>query len=184
MAQISKYDIQYDEVIYLIKIYGAFFTMIIGIILQHTYEWSDKNPFIAVLAPVNSSVFQHLKLLFTPYMLWVLVEYEHYGQYEKNFIPIKAVSLFAGMFIIVLLLNLSVKALRRNVCRIGMAAFVIATLTAFGLDYYLTASNLRVLPAANLSGSLLLFLIALAMSVFTFYPPDHPLFSDHFRSSN
>ncbi len=49
-----------------------------------------------------------------------------------------------------------------------MAAFVIATLTAFGLDYYLTASNLRVLPAANLSGSLLLFLIALAMSFFTF----------------
>lgn len=168
----------------MIKIYGTFFTIIIGVILQHTYEWSDKNPFIAVLAPVNSSVFQQLKLLFTPYMLWVLVEYEHYGQYEKNFIPIKAVSLFAGMFIIVLLLNISVKALRKSVFWIGAAAFIIGVLTAFGLDYYLTASNLCVLPAANLSGSLLLFLIALAMSVFTFYPPDHPLFSDRFRSSN
>lgn len=168
----------------MIKIYGTFFTIIIGVILQHTYEWSDKNPFIAVLAPINSSVFQQLKLLFTPYMLWVLVEYEHYGQYEKNFIPIKAVSLFAGMFIIVLLLNISVKALRKSVFWIGAAAFIIGVLTAFGLDYYLTASNLCVLPAANLSGSLLLFLIALAMSVFTFYPPDHPLFSDRFRSSN
>lgn len=168
----------------MIKIYGAFFTIIIGVILQHTYEWSDKNPFIAVLAPVNGSVFQRLKLLFTPYMLWTLVEYEHYGQYEKNFIPIKAVALFAGMFIIVLLLNISVKALRKSVFWIGAAAFIIGVLTAFGLDYYLTASNLCVLPAANLSGSLLLFLIALAMSVFTFYPPDHPLFSDRFRSSN
>ncbi|SCJ90694.1 Uncharacterised protein [uncultured Eubacterium sp.] len=166
------------------KIYGMLFTVIIGILLHFTYVWSDRSPFIAVVAPVDGSVFQQLKLLYTPYMLWALIEYEHYGQFTKNFIPVKAVTLFAGMMVLILLLYLSAKVLRRNVPWIDLTVFMLSTLAVFYTDYHLTESGLSVMPAATLSGSLLLFLIAMAMSVFTFYPPDHPLFSDRYRSLN
>ena len=156
------------------KIYGMLFVVVIGTLLHFTYEWSGKNPFIAVIAPIDQSIFQQLKLLFTPYMLWTLVEYEHYGQYEKNFIPIKAVSLFAGMIIIVLILKL----LPKSEDWIDIAALLVSVPVAFTADHLLTANDLQVLPAAHLSASLLLFLTALAISAFTFYPPDHSLFTD------
>lgn len=159
------------------KVYGMLFAVVIGTLLHFTYGWSGKNPFIAVIAPIDQSIFQQLKLLFTPYMLWMLVEYEHYGQYEKNFIPIKAVSLFAGMIIIVLLLKL----LPKSEGWIDIAALLISVPAAFVIDHLLTVNNLRVLPAANLSASLLLFLTALAISAFTFYPPEHSLFTDRNR---
>ncbi len=123
-------------------------------------------------------------MLFTPYLLWALIEYEHYGQFTKNFIPIKVVTLFAGMMSIVLLLYLSAKVLRRSAPWIDLTVFMLSTLAAFCVDYRLTADSLSIMAAANLSGSLLLFLIALSMSIFTFYPPDHPLFTDRYRSSN
>lgn len=159
------------------KIYGMLFTVVIGTLLHFTYEWSGKNPFIAVIAPINQSIFQQLKLLYTPYMLWTLAEYEHYGQYEKNFIPIKAVSLFAGMIIIVMILKLS----QKHGSWLDMAALLVSVPVAFTADHLLTANNLQVLPAAHLSASLLLFLTALAISAFTFYPPDHALFTDRNR---
>lgn len=166
----------------LIKIYGMLFTVVIGMLLHNIYAWSDKSLFVAVLAPVNGSVFQQLKLLFTPYMLWTLVEYTHYGQYEKNFIPIKGVALFAGMMMIVLLLNRFITVMCRNNRWMQVTAFFIAVPTTFCADYLLTVHNLSVTPATHLTGSLFLFFTALAMAIFTFYPPDHPLFTDPNRS--
>lgn len=165
------------------KIYGMFFTLSMGTLLRFTYEWSGRNPFIAVLAPTSGSLFEQLKLLFTPYMLWTLAEYAHYGQFQKNFIPIKAASLFAGMVIILLSLYFSVKVLHRKTLPVDLAAFAVSVPMAFGVDYLLTASRLSVGPAAALAVKLLLFATALAMAAFTLYPPDHPLFTDRNHSS-
>lgn len=162
----------------MIMIYGILFTITMGILLRNIYPWSDQNPFIAVLAPVDFSVFQRLKLLFSPYMLWTLVEYAHFGQFSKNFIPVKGVALFAGMVIMAILSILLMKALRKRILWIDLTVLVVSVLIAFGLDYLLSTCTLTFPLGGNLFGSLLFFLSALAMWLFTFYPPYHPFFTN------
>lgn len=148
-----------------------------GILLRHIYDWSDKNPFIAVLAPVNFSIFQQLKLLFSPYMLWTLVEYTYFGQFAKSFIPIKGVALFVGMVIMAALSILLRKALYGKNFWLDLTVFIISVLAAFSADYLLTSCVLLVFPGGNLLARLILFIAALAICVLTFCPPDHPFFT-------
>ena len=54
---------------------GILFTLTAGILLHFSYEWSMENPFVALFAPVNESVWEHLKLLFFPFLLASLAEY-------------------------------------------------------------------------------------------------------------
>ena len=53
---------------------GILFTLIIGTLLHFTYEWSGENPFVALYSPVNESVWEHLKLLFFPVLLYTFFE--------------------------------------------------------------------------------------------------------------
>lgn len=80
---------------------GIVFTFVLGLILHETYRWSGRNLLISFLAPTNESLFEHLKMLLTPYLIWTLVEYVYYGQFMHAFIPAKVLGLWLGMFLII-----------------------------------------------------------------------------------
>lgn len=52
-------------------------TTLAGVLLHFLYIWLP-NPLTALIAPVNESVWEHLKLLFWPYLAaaWLLVRWE------------------------------------------------------------------------------------------------------------
>ena len=89
------------------KILGILFVSVFGTLLHFVYQWSGSNPVVALIAPVDESVFQHLKLLFTPFVLWAFIEAGRSGHLAKNFIPVKAYSVLAGMLVMVFVLYFS-----------------------------------------------------------------------------
>ena len=66
-------------------IIGAAFTAFIGTLLHFAYEWSGFNPVFAVFGAVNESVWEHLKLLFFPMSVWILIGYFIFGKNEKYY---------------------------------------------------------------------------------------------------
>lgn len=56
-------------------ILGAIFTIFLGTLLHFTYQWSGKNNLVAIFSAVNESTFEHLKLLFTPMLIFSIFEY-------------------------------------------------------------------------------------------------------------
>ena len=49
-----------------LTIAGILCVSILGTLLHFTYRWSGRNPLIGLIAPVNESVWEHMKLLFFP----------------------------------------------------------------------------------------------------------------------
>ena len=47
-----------------LTIAGILCVSILGTLLHFTYRWSGRNPLIGLIAPVNESVWEHMKLLF------------------------------------------------------------------------------------------------------------------------
>ena len=85
------------------QITGFFFTMVLGTALHFFYHWSNENNFIAWISPVNESTWEHLKLLFTPFSFFTLIEYFSYGKYRTDFFLLKCKSVLLGMVSIIVL---------------------------------------------------------------------------------
>ena len=54
-------------------IIGAVFTIITGTLLHFVYEWSGESLLVGIFSPINESVWEHLKLLFFPMSVWILL---------------------------------------------------------------------------------------------------------------
>lgn len=161
----------------MIEIYGIVFTLIIGTLLHFVFEWSGRNLLVSFIAPTNESVFEHLKLLVTPFLLWSLIEYVHYGQFSETFIPAKTAGLFAGMFTMVFVFYAYTAIFGRNFLIADIGLFILSVLVAFAVSHYLMDSEVLGQPAVGILADVSLFLMAVCFAVFTVYPPSLPLFS-------
>lgn len=58
-----------------------------GTLWHFVYEWSGENPIIGAIAPVNESVWEHLKLLFFPSLFYFITELFLCKEDCENLIP-------------------------------------------------------------------------------------------------
>lgn len=72
----------------------------VGTLWHFVYEWSGESPIIGAIAPVNESVWEHLKLLFFPALFYFAVEFFLCKELYENFIPASVIGIFAGMLTI------------------------------------------------------------------------------------
>ncbi|MBE7055804.1 MAG: hypothetical protein E7392_06810, partial [Ruminococcaceae bacterium] len=53
---------------------GFIFTGIAGVILHFLFDWTGGSVLVAPFSAVNESIFEHMKLLFFPMLLFAFVE--------------------------------------------------------------------------------------------------------------
>ncbi len=54
-------------------IIGIIFVLVTGTLSHFLYDWSGQNPVVGLFTPVNESVWEHMKLLFFPMLLYSLI---------------------------------------------------------------------------------------------------------------
>lgn len=157
---------------------GILFTIIFGTLLHFTYDWSNENPFVAIFSAVNESTWEHLKLIFTPMFLFAILEYFAYGNELDNFIPVKFLSIVLGMFTIVATFYTYVGIIGINYLWADIATFILGTIVAYLFSYKMLQTDCLTSNLANLIGFLGLLLLLICFILFTFNPPQIPLFQD------
>lgn len=156
---------------------GIFFTLILGIFLHFFYEWSGENPFVALFAPVNESVWEHLKLLFFPAFLYTLFEIIVLFKNPSVFLTARIMGVLLGMFFILSAFFTYTGISGRSFILLDVLIFILSVPVAFCSSRYLEVRypGFRLPLLANYA--LLLFLVICFFS-FTFSPPGLPLFDD------
>ncbi len=69
---------------------------IAGTLWHFIYEWSGNNAVVGVIAPINESTWEHLKMLFFPTVIYSLIEFFLCKERYENYIAASAIGLFAG----------------------------------------------------------------------------------------
>ena len=161
----------------MIEIYGIVFTLGLGVLLHFTYEWSGRSLLISFLAPTNESVFEHLKLLLTPFLLWSLNEYVHYGQFCKNFIPAKTIGLLAGILFTILFFCGYTAVCGRNFLPVDIGIFAVSAAIAFGSAHALMGLKLLSNSPCRLLSIAVLILLLLFFAACSVCPPQGRLFN-------
>ena len=73
---------------------------IAGTLWHFIYEWTGENPLVGAVAPVNESVWEHLKLLFFPALFYFIIEYFLSKDRYENLIPANVIGILTGMLAI------------------------------------------------------------------------------------
>lgn len=56
------------------NLFRFIFISVLGVLLHFTYEWSGDNAVVGLFSAVNESTWEHLKLLFFPFLLLTILE--------------------------------------------------------------------------------------------------------------
>lgn len=155
---------------------GIVFVLIIGTLSHFLYDWSGKNYFIGLFTPVNESVWEHMKLLFFPMLLYAVFLIL---KLKKNYPDITSSLCFGiltGTLLIPILYYIYTAVAGRDFFIIDIAIFILSVIAAFTLSYRLT-ETCRLKPYTVL----LCFSVSvlfICFMVFTYNPPEMKIFKN------
>ena len=150
----------------------------VGFLLHFAYELCGENYLIALVAPVNESIWEHLKLLTMPFLFTAAVEYFVYGMHTHNFFSAKLFGICGALFFVVSSYYTLAGAFGINNMATNIAIFILGTLIAYVI-------SCRLLKNKNFGGGIwealsvvCLAVLVLAFFVLTYVQPQIPLFRD------
>lgn len=152
------------------QVAGFGFTAAMGTLLHFLYDWSGRQPWVGLISGVNESIWEHMKLLFVPMLVFALIE----SRFVKNpsFWCAKLVGIVMGLAVIPVLYYTYTGALGVEADWFNIAIFFIAAALTYRLETYLMQKATLRCPFPGV----FLGIVAIAFGVFTFFPPQLPLF--------
>jgi hypothetical protein len=156
---------------------GIAFIVVLGSLLHFVFEWSGDAIPIAPIAAVNESIWEHLKLGFWPALVFAALEYSRFGKSANNFPFAKTLGIYLIPITIVVLYYAYTAILGHGLLEVDIAIFVVAVVVGQLVSYkLLTASPLP--ERLNRFAPIALAVLGILFVLFTFYPPQFPLFRD------
>ncbi len=157
------------------QLFSILFSLILGILLHFTFEWSDQNLIIGAFSAVNESVWEHLKLAFFPMFITTIIGYFIFKNLYPNFFCSKTIGILVAISFIVVFFFTYTGILGTNCAILDISSFIIAVI--FG--EYITLKRILNNKSCNKRiYGLIIGILFISFIVFTFYPLKINLFKD------
>jgi len=155
---------------------GTIFSVVLGSILHFVYEWSGFYPFFGLIGSVNESVWEHLKLLYWPFLISFVAELWAYGNNTSGYFSAKAAGITSGMFFIVNAFYTYSGVIGKTFLLIDVMLFVMGAIIAYAVSYRYIKCTFNNTRRADLTGLAVLFAFAVMFCIYSFNPPDLGIF--------
>ncbi|SEM25360.1 hypothetical protein SAMN04488077_103164 [Roseovarius tolerans] len=155
---------------------GAAFMVAVGSAMHFLFELAGGWPPLALIAAVNESIWEHLKLAFWPGLFWVGAAPLSAGLRRREVLAAKAPGLLLTAVLIVAVFTTYVTILGHNLLALDIGTFVFAIVIGQALSGFLLIGGAFQRRAFIRAGLGLLGLQIIAYGLFTYIPPNHWLF--------
>ena len=156
---------------------GFLFTGIVGTFLHFLFDLSGESILVSLFSAVNESIWEHIKLLFYPMLLFSVAEFRAWGRDRPDFWQIKLLGTLFGMALIPAIYYTYTGSLGVSADWFNITIFFIAAGSVYWLETVLFQKNaLWALSSAWAIAGLVL--LCILFSLLTFFPPHIPLFRD------
>ena len=147
-----------------------------GTILHFLYDWTGESILVSPFSGVNESTWEHMKLLFWPLFLFALVQRLFFRE-QVNYWCVKLVEILLGIVLIPVLFYTYNGAFGKSPDWLNIAIFYIAALLVFLFEWWVFKNDRLQCRYPSLAFAAI-YLIGVLFVVFTFAPPQIPLFQD------
>lgn len=150
---------------------------IAGALLHELYTWTGNNQFVGYFSPVNESVWEHLKLIYVPFVIAGLILWFIIGKNTGNYIYSLALAILLACIFIVVVFYTYTGATGVESVIIDIIIFVLAVILGVWLFYWLVTQP--TFPNwTTIVGWVILIALGIAFIAFTYNAPNIPLFTD------
>lgn len=161
---------------------GIIFVLITGTISHFVYDWSGQNMLVGFFFPINESIWEHMKLVFFPMLLYTF----YLNKKMKDTDPCVTSSFLFGTLVGTALIPIIFYTysgiLGYNLLVLDLLTFALSVLGGFLVAYKATQSC-GFAPYEKLI-KITVFLMAVAFFFFTYFPPDIALFENPVQSAS
>ena len=155
---------------------GALFTILFGAFLHFAFELSGGFAPVALIAAVNESTWEHLKLAFWPALIFSLIELKFLSKSVNNFAVAKTVSLYV-MPVAIIVMFYGYTMLLEDSFIADILIFMISVVIGYIVSYKLLTA--KKFPESWKKYTLIaLAVIILMFSLLTYFAPQFFLFQD------
>lgn len=154
---------------------GFVFTGIAGVLLHFLFDWTGGSVWVAPFSAVNESIWEHMKLLFFPMLMVALIQGRAFGKKHSAFWCIKLIGILLGQVLIPVLYYTINGAFGRTPDWVNIAIFFVVAAICYAIETWLFIRN-QIRCKSPMRVWLGLGFLALLFVVWTFIPPQIPLF--------
>lgn len=156
---------------------GNFVIFSLASIWHFIFAWFKVIP-LALIAPVNESPWEHIKLFFVPAIIFYVIEYFFIGKKYKNYLVARSVALII-MPVIMFSLYYGYKDFLHIPEKLSydILITIISIIGGNVLAYYLTKSK-KDYKKYTIVTPITIIVLFIAYSLLTFFPPQKPIFFD------
>ncbi|MDD6192812.1 MAG: DUF6512 family protein [Lachnospiraceae bacterium] len=156
------------------------FVCTLGVLLHFTYDWADQNPIIGFFSAKNESTWEHLKLIFFPFLFLTLYQSLRYKEFAKRQLPGRTLGVLSGMLFIVVVFYCFWGISGRLIDFVNIAIYFGGVIFAFGVEKKMsekkTSLDISTCVVIWISFTILFFLFSVhTPNLGLFYDPsNHP----------
>lgn len=153
----------------------------IGVLLHFVFDWSGQRRLVAVVAPVNESLWEHLKMAYWPLILVIAIEVAVLEPMPPGLLLAKALGfhVMAALMVGLCLLGTVVLPNPRLPVRLAIDLLIFVVAVAIGqIASYQLVLRAGALLDDNPLGVALLILPGATLAITSFRPPKASLFKD------
>lgn len=147
-----------------------------GTLLHFLYDWTDGSILVAPFSGINESTWEHMKLLFWPLLLFALIQ-RLFFRNQENYWCVKLLEILLGLTLIPVLFYTYNGVFGKSPDWVNIAIFYIAALIVFLLEWQAFKKNQLQCRHPRIAFAAVCLIGALFV-IFTFAPPQIPLFQD------
>lgn len=159
------------------QVAGFIFTSVLGTFLHFLFDLAGGSAAAALVSAVNESIWEHMKLIYYPMLLFSFVEHRFWGRETPGFWCVKLKGILLALVLIPAIYYLYTGALGISADWFNITIFFLAAAVAYWVETKLFQAQRPCRIPDRLALGLLL-LIAAVFTLFTFRTPQAPLFRD------
>lgn len=156
---------------------GFIFTSVLGTFLHFLFDLTGGSPVAALVSAVNESIWEHMKLLYYPMLVFSYLEYRAWGQQREDFWQVKLAGTALGLALIPALYYTYTGVLGVSADWFNITIFFLAAMAAYRLETVLFQRDRKWRLGGGVALGLLLA-VAGVFTLLTFFPPEIPFFRD------
>lgn len=163
-----------------IIIIGCIIAIGLGMFLHFAYDLSYGNSLVGLFAPVNESVWEHLKLIFIPFTLFSLTLYFISKRKFSNMILATVFGNIVGMFTTVVLYYVGLYFFKQNNMIYNIIVLILGIVSAFSILYSAIYNKefLEETADSTIIGTCTLVLLFAIFALSTYFPIRSELMKD------
>ena len=161
---------------------GIIFVLIAGTLAHFLYDWTGNNYIVGLFTPINESIWEHMKLLFFPMLLYSFMIIFKFKTIYSHITSSLCFGILIGTLLIPIFFYAYISILDKDIFILDIGTFILSIIIAFLLSYKLTLS--RKLESYTVLLSCLVGVLFICFILFSYHPPATRIFEDPAVSKN